>query len=74
LSGRIEFEDVAELQRLLNLEVAGQMITLDLQEVILVDRESVKFLARCESKSILLANCPAFIREWIGAERGRNRQ
>lgn len=70
LSGRIETEDVAELQRLFSLEAVGQDITLDLQEITLVDRDAVKFLARCEAESIKLENCPAYIREWIDSERG----
>jgi hypothetical protein len=71
LSGRIEFEDVAELQRLLSLEAAGQDIAFDLQDVTLVDRDAVKFLARCESENIGLENCPAYVRAWIGTERNR---
>jgi anti-anti-sigma regulatory factor len=74
LSGRIEIEDVAELQRLISLEAAGEEIALDLQEVTLVDRDAVKYLARCETKGTKLANCPAYIREWIVAERSRNNQ
>lgn len=70
LSGRIETEDVAELQRLFSLEVVGQDIALDLQEITLVDRDAVKFLARCEAERIKLENCPAYIREWIDSERG----
>ena len=69
LSGRIEIEGVAELQRLLCLEPVGKEISLDLQEVTLIDREAVKFLARCEAESVMLENCPAYIREWIDAER-----
>jgi anti-anti-sigma regulatory factor len=65
LSGRIETEDVAELQRLLSLEPVGQNIVLDLQDITLVDRDAVKFLARCEAESITLENCPPYIREWI---------
>ena len=71
LSGRIEIEDVSELQRLLSLEEAGQDIALDLRDVTLVEREAVKFLARCESENIELENCPAYVREWIAAERNR---
>ena len=71
LSGHIEMEDVAELQRLLSLEAEGD-IALDLRDVILVDREALKFLARCETKSIRLEHCPAYIREWIDTERGQN--
>ena len=69
LSGRIEIEDVAELQRLLSLEAPSQAIAFDLQDVTLVDRGAVKFLARCETESIKLDNCPAYVREWITAER-----
>jgi hypothetical protein len=72
LSGRIEIEDVAELQRLFRLEAVGQAIALDLQDVTLVDREAVSFLACCEMERIALDNCPAYIREWIVAEKGRS--
>jgi len=30
----------------------------------------VKFLALCETESIALQNCPAYIREWIERESG----
>ena len=69
LIGRIEIEDIAELQRLLSLEEPGSPMALDLEEVTLIDRDAVKFLARCEAGSIKLENCPAYIRQWIGRER-----
>ena len=72
LSGRIEIEDVAELQRLLALERVDHHMVLDLEDITLVDREAVTFLARCEADSIELKNCPAYIREWIAQERRRN--
>jgi hypothetical protein len=71
LSGHIETEDVAELQRLLSLETAGGGIALDLEDITLVDRDALKFLAHCEAKSIKLARCPGYIREWIDTERGQ---
>jgi hypothetical protein len=74
LSGRIEMVDVAELQRLLSLEAAGREIAFDLQDVTLIDRDAIKFLARCEKDKVKLENCPAFIREWIDAERGGSSQ
>ena len=61
LSGRIELQDVADLQRLLNLVAAGQDVEFDLQDVTLVDRDAVKFLARCETESVKLENCPAYV-------------
>ncbi len=71
LSGRIEAEDVAELQRLLDLEASGHHFALDLQDVTLLDRDAVKFLARREVDGIQLENCPAYIREWIERETDR---
>lgn len=73
LSGRIEIDDVAELRRLFSLEAPGQTIALDLQDVTLVDRDSVRFLARCEAENIELRICPAYIREWIDAEKKAQR-
>src|ERR1700680_5082817 len=71
LSGRIEMDDVAELQRLFNLEAVGQDIALDLRDVTLIDRDAVRFLAHCKAENVTLDNCPAYIREWIDTEKGR---
>jgi anti-anti-sigma regulatory factor len=70
LSGRIQAENVAELQRLLELEKAGCGVVLDLKDVTLVDRDTVKFLALCEADGIELKNCPTYVREWIEKEKG----
>jgi len=72
LSGRIEREDVAELERLFTLEATGRRLILDLRDVTLVDPDAVKFLARCEADGIKLENCPTYLREWIAQERSRN--
>jgi hypothetical protein len=72
LSGRIEMEDAAELQRLFALETDDHHLVLDLKDVTLVDPDAVKFLARWEAEGIKLQNCPAYIREWIERERLRS--
>jgi len=69
LNGRIAGEQVAELQRLFALEADGVSLVLDLHGVELVDREAVRFLARCEAEGTTLAHCPAYIREWIKRDR-----
>jgi anti-anti-sigma regulatory factor len=74
LTGRIESEDVEELQRLIGLEAAAPDIVLNLEEVTLVDRDAVQFLAQCESKGIALENCPAYVREWVVTERKRTKR
>ena len=71
LSGRIQGEQVAEMQRLFALEADGVSLVLDLHEVELVDREAVRFLARCEAEGATLAHCPAYIREWVVRERAQ---
>ena len=65
LSGRIEQMHVSELQKLLEADADLGAIEFDLEEVRLVDRESVRFLASCEARGIKLKNCPSYIREWI---------
>lgn len=74
LVGRIEIEHVSELQRLIGQEEGEEgddRIALDLQDVTLIDRDAVKFLAGCEVNRIRLENCPAYIRVWIDREKKR---
>jgi anti-anti-sigma regulatory factor len=68
LSGRIDEEQVVELQKLLEGEAGGSStaVVLDLADVRLVDRDAVKFLADCEAGGVQLRNCPPYVREWIG--------
>jgi anti-anti-sigma regulatory factor len=74
LSGRIEAEDVKALGQLLGLETARQHLVLDLRDVTLVNEDAVKFLAACETDSIKLENCPAYIREWIKRVKVRTKR
>ena len=69
LSGRMEADNVSELEKLLSAEASGRRIVLDLEDLTLVDQEVVSFFRRCEADSIQLKNCPAYIREWITGER-----
>lgn len=67
ICGRITTQEVDMLRNLLDQE--KNRVAIDLKDVVLVDREAVKFLARCESDAVELRNCPAYIREWIKRER-----
>jgi anti-anti-sigma regulatory factor len=69
LSGRIDKENVAELQALIGAEVSGQHIVLDLRDVTLVGQDGIIFLAECVGIGITLANCPPYVREWITRQR-----
>lgn len=69
LTGRIQAEQVAELQALLKSDLPGHSLVLDLKEVKLVDRDAVRFLGEIEAQGVRLRNCSAFVREWISRER-----
>jgi hypothetical protein len=69
LSGRMDAENVGELETLISAEASGRRLVLDLKDLMLVDQDVVGFLRRCEADSIRLKNCPAYIREWIRGER-----
>ncbi len=69
VSGRMDAEQIAVLKALFRNEAEGSQIVLDLKDLTLVDRATVRFLERCESDSIKLRNSPAYIREWIERER-----
>jgi anti-anti-sigma regulatory factor len=69
LTGRIQAEQVSELQGLLKSDLPDHSLVLDLKEVKLVDRDVVRFLAEIETQGTRLRNCSAFVREWISRER-----
>jgi len=69
LSGRIEKQAIAELERLFEHQTDYRDIVLDLKDVSLVDREVMSFLARCEADGVKLENCAPYIREWMEREK-----
>ena len=69
LSGQMDEEPIAELETLINSEANGRRIVLDLKDLTLVNKDAITFLERCESNSITLKNCPAYVREWIKRQR-----
>ncbi len=70
VSGRIEAEELSELQNAVSSEeTAPQKVELDLENVRLVDQQAVTFLARCEVNGTRIRNCPSYIREWIEREK-----
>ena len=64
LSGRIEEEHLAQLQS--QIEKSGDVSKLDLRDINLVDRSSVRFPIECESRGIELLNRPLYVRDVKG--------
>ena len=72
LSGRIDQAEVAELAHAIGRERSDvRALTLDLEDVRLLDRDAVLFLIGCEQSGVRLANVPAYIRGWMKAEQTR---
>jgi hypothetical protein len=69
LSGRIEAQAIAELERLLELQTDYRDIVVDLKDVTLVDREAMRFFVRCEAGGVTLEHCTPYIREWMEREK-----
>jgi hypothetical protein len=69
LSGRIEKQALAELQRLFESQTNRRDIALDLKEVGVIDRDVMRFLVRCEADGVKLENCAPYIREWMEREK-----
>jgi anti-anti-sigma regulatory factor len=67
LIGRMRAEHLTELEK--QIRESGPKITLDLEEVSLVDVEAVRFLGRCEAQGIGILNCSPYISDWISKER-----
>ena len=72
LIGRMRAEHLEELQK--QIRENGPAIILDLDEVALVDVESVRFLGDCEARGATIPNCSLYIRDWIGKETSLERK
>lgn len=69
LIGRIQAANVPELLTLMKPESFWNVVVLDLEQIKLVDRDAVLFLALSEVVGAKLTNCSAYIREWITQEK-----
>ncbi len=70
LIGRVRAEDLPEVAS--QLEASGPGVVLQMDEVMLVDVEVVRFLNKCETEGVRLVNCSPYIREWMSKERNRS--
>jgi ABC-type transporter Mla MlaB component len=69
LSGRIQAKHLRGLRA--QIEGGGEKTRLNLEDLRLVDRAGVQFLAACELNGVELLNCSLYIREWIVREKRR---
>jgi hypothetical protein len=66
VSGRLDAENINELRQSLDMVPDGEAVALDLADLLLADREAVRFLGDREASGrIVLRHCPAYIRRWL---------
>jgi hypothetical protein len=70
VSGRLEAAGLRELSDLLAVESSARAVTLELKDLVLVDRDAVGFLRTCVEKGIVLRNCPQYIQTWMACDGG----
>ena len=69
LSGELRSEQLDSVRA--EIERGDPRVTLDLDEVDLVDIDAVRFLNACEAQDVEVVNCSPYIREWMFQERAR---
>jgi hypothetical protein len=69
LSGQLRSEHLDQLRS--EVERDGPPVSLDLEELDLVDLEGVRFLNACELAGVSILDCSPYIREWMLQERSR---
>ena len=67
LIGRMQRDHIEELKA--QIKAGGKNVTLDLNDVSLVDLDVIRFLATCQTEGISLVHCSRFICNWIAKER-----
>jgi hypothetical protein len=70
LSGRMDDEDMVQLETLIRSEANGRRIVLDVKDLTLIGRDAISFLECWEAKGVALKNCADYVREWITRTRG----
>jgi hypothetical protein len=72
VSGRLEAENIGELRQSLDLLPEGTAVALDLADLLLADREAIRFLGDREASGrIVLRHCPTYIRRWLESRKIR---
>jgi hypothetical protein len=69
LIGRVRSEHLDEITN--QMGAGGPKVTLDLEDVTIVDVDVVRFLGACEREGTQLLDCPPYVREWISREGER---
>ena len=66
VSGTLDAENINELRQSLDTLPGDDAVALDLADLLLADREAVRFLGDREASGrIVLRHCPTYVRRWL---------
>jgi hypothetical protein len=72
ISGQLHADNVSELCQVVDAAPADGVLVLDLTDLVLADRDAVRFLRQYEARGrVVLRNCPAYVRTWMASEHGQ---
>jgi hypothetical protein len=69
LIGRMQAQHLEELRA--QIGAGGARVALDLEELSLVDIDTVRFLGACQAGGISIVHSAPYINDWIAREWGR---
>ena len=73
VSGQLDADSVNELRQVVDGDPAGGVLVLDLTDLVLADRDAVRFLRQDEARRrVVLRNCPAYVRTWMAGEHDQS--
>jgi ABC-type transporter Mla MlaB component len=67
LSGELRGSHLLDLRA--EIAQVAQPITLDLEEVDVVDIDGIRLLNECQTQGVRVTNCSPYIREWMLQEK-----
>jgi ABC-type transporter Mla MlaB component len=72
ISGQLDRDNVSELSELVDAQPVAGVVVLDLTNLVLADRDAVRFLRAYEARGrVVLRHCPAYLRLWsVGEDDG----
>jgi hypothetical protein len=73
VSGQLDSDNVNELCQVVDAEPVDGVLALDLTDLVLADRDAVRFLREYEARGrVVLRNCPAYVRTWMAGGNDRS--
>jgi hypothetical protein len=69
LSGELRSAELDQVKA--EIKRGQPKVALDLEEINLIDLDGVRFLNACEAHGIEIMRSPAYIKDWMDQERGR---